>query len=156
MLVTCSSDTLWHQWRPHHQRNVWHPPAVEMTTQPDHIECGQYPGPRNVGPVSGVWYRAIVFTHSSIKVSQLFHCITSYRFILTYNWSLASSPSVHWLPFTHLIPCLTSQSQRDRPLSVNVFRHNLNEHLRLDTNLENYWIYIPNTFPESYIYSDVV
>ena len=28
---------------------------------------------------------------------------------------------------------------------MNVFRHNLNEHLGPDTNLENYWIYTPDT-----------
>ena len=44
-----------------------------------------------------------------------------------------------------LTSCLTSACQRDRPQSVNVFRHNLNEHLGPDTNLENYWIYTPDT-----------
>lgn len=39
--------------------------------------------------------------------------------------------------------------------SVNVFRHNLNEHLGPDTNLENYWIYIPDTFHEYKIYNVV-
>ena len=107
---------------------------------------GQCPGPGNVGRPGRCLLSAIVFTHSSIKVSQLSPYITSSQCPV---WLLIGQcltvQASDWLAVAQLTPCLTSACQRDRPQSVNVFRHNLNEHLGPDTNLENYWIYTPDT-----------
>ena len=107
----------------------------------------QCPGPGNVCSPGRCLLSAIVFTHSSVKVSQLSPYITSSQGpVWPFIGQFLNIQASDWLAVAQLPPCLTSACQRDRPQSVNVFRHNLNEHLGPDTNLENYWIYIPNTF----------
>ena len=106
----------------------------------------QYPGPGNVCSPGRCLLSAIVFTHSSVKVSQLSPYITSSQGpVWPFIGQFLNIQASDWLAVAQLPPCLTSACQRDRPQSVNVFRHNLNEHLGPDTNLENYWIYIPDT-----------
>ena len=121
----------------------------------DHSQwSGQYPGPRNVRapwPVSAFSHCLYTFLNKGVSTLSWHHL--SLRPLIGHCHSVQAS---HWLVVARLTPCLTSACQRDRPQSVTVFRHNLNEHLGPDSNLGNYWIYIPNTFQEYKMFPVVV
>ena len=105
----------------------------------DHSQwSGQYPGPRNVRapwPVSAFSHCLYTFLNKGVSTLSWHHL--SLRPLIGHCHSVQAS---HWLVVARLTPCLTSACQRDRPQSVTVFRHNLNEHLGPDSNLGNYWI----------------
>ena len=94
-------------------------------------------------PVSGISHCLYTFLNKGVSTLSLHHPISDLVSGLSLVRAPLSRPLIGWP-----IPCLPSACQRDRPRSVNVLRHNLNEHLGPDTNLENYWIYIPDTFHE--------